>query len=76
MQSCFCYFEHLRSFELRQRFLLSLLVDIRVLHNTGFEEFKAPESGNRALIRLDTCNKKLHNYYRQNDAETRKDTRG
>lgn len=54
LSRCLCCFEDLRAFELRQRFLLSLLVDIRVLHDAGFEEFKAPESGNRAFIRLDT----------------------
>lgn len=32
----------LRSFELGQGFLLGLLVDPRVLHDAGFEEFKAP----------------------------------
>lgn len=35
--------EHLRSLELRQRFLLSLLVELDVLHNTGSKELETPE---------------------------------
>lgn len=38
----FLYCEHLRSLELWQRFPLSLLVELNVLHDTGPEELKPP----------------------------------
>lgn len=41
--------EHLRSLQLWQRFPLSLLVELDVLHDTGSEELKAPE-GRAAVI--------------------------
>lgn len=55
-QLCASFCESLRSFELRQRFLLHLLVDFHVLLNTGFEEFKPPESGNKASWHTHTHN--------------------